>query len=197
MAETFDSAAEAIEAWEDDNGVELDDEQFEHLTRLVEQTADAEGEATVADVVDRWQAEQDEPDQHEQDNEPDQPDPFTRDVAAEYERLESKLGRKLTQREVDAVAERLAEQAVRFDDISAEAALDDYHEQGGRKYDLDNAQDRRAWMTERIQDRRAAEQPEDDDREYDLDNRTDRVDYMAQRHSGQEFEDIEVPDEAA
>jgi hypothetical protein len=96
----------------------------------------------------------------------------------------------------------MVEQAHRYDEISAQEALDDYHSQGGRKLDLDNGtnqsrrEDRRAFMTERLNDTRADEEPEDNNREYDLDNHKDRVDYAVERLNGTEFQDAE-PDEAA
>ncbi|HEX5575347.1 MAG TPA: hypothetical protein VFX42_05690 [Gemmatimonadales bacterium] len=111
----------------------------------------------------------------------------------EYQRLENTLGRKLTQREVEAIASGLAEQAERYDQINAEAALKDYHEQGGKKLDVDNNKyDRQAWMVERLQDSRTANEPNNSDGEYDLDDKKDRIACMTERLNGTEFDEVEV-----
>jgi hypothetical protein len=91
------------------------------------------------------------------------------------------------------------DQGLRTGQIDAQAALDDYHEQGGRKLDLDGGTnesrraDRRAWMNERLQDSRAANEPDDDsNREFNMDSHKDRVDFMTARLKGEEFVEVDA-----
>lgn len=190
-----------VAALEDDYGIELTEEEADAVAaQLQDGYTDEQLQAAFQQVAADQLDAGDEPGQYDEEAPPLHEDPeFLKDVRREYNRIEQTRGYPLTQREVDALAERFAEQAERYGEISGQDALADYHEHGGRKYDVDNNRhDRRAWMTERFNDQRAANQSEDDsDRLYDMDDRRDRVDYMAQRAQGAEFDDVEVPDEAA
>jgi hypothetical protein len=81
----------------------------------------------------------------------------------------------------------MVEQYTRNGELAAEAALTDYHEQGGKQLDTDTRQGRRAFMVERYQDANPA--PDNSDRTFNLDNKQDRLAYMAERMNGTELAD--------
>ena len=121
---------------EDEYGVELSDEAIAaiHEASTADGFTEEATEAAFAEIAS--EADQDQWDSDEPVYEPDPDDGFEEDTQRDWARIQGKLGRQLTQREVAAISDGLAEQHQRGQDISAEAALKDYHEQGGKQLDV-------------------------------------------------------------
>jgi hypothetical protein len=176
---------------EDHYGVSLDEQDFDALVAAVEQAHDVE--PTLAELADALEAAELFEHAYETEGEDEPEDPKFRElIEREYEALERKLDRSLTEREADAIAKGLEDQDARGQELSAEQALNGYRDSGGKVHDLDTRAGRTAWMAERLAEGRTETAPDNSDREYDLDDRKDRIDYMAARLNGQEFGEVEV-----
>lgn len=82
-------------------------------------------------------------------------------------------------------------------DVNGEAALEEFKKSGGEVHDISTDQGRVKWITERWQEERAANAPDNSDHVYDLAKDEDRHAFYAERLRGVEFEDAEPVDEAA
>jgi hypothetical protein len=96
----FDTPEDAIEAWEDEHGVELDQEQFEYLADQLEASVEANGEASVAEIVSQWQQEQAAPSEQEQWTVAEIQ--FINNQLADYER---QTGRQFTAQEIQRLGD--------------------------------------------------------------------------------------------
>jgi hypothetical protein len=209
--EDFAAFAQHVAHLQEQYGVELTDEGAEDLIAKVVAngfTADATEEAFAGiaaeagveppdsgeeyDTMDDYTAGDYEP--------PPPPDRVTAVnaiVEKELDRLKTKLGRSFTEREMEAIHERLLDTAMRHDHLGTEANFDaeaalnaHYEERGERAPDQWKRQDWVQYGVERMEEAERAEKADEEPRDLDLDKHADRVEYMAGRLEGKEYVDV-------
>lgn len=162
--EGFDSAQEAVADWAERTGYRLDDRQFAALSGLAEEVAQAEGEVVIDDLVDRIvsgaqqqaaQAAQQPytgPEYYEpRDPDADAQEAWDGEFESGLQRLEGKLGRQLTQAEV----ERLWEAEPDEGQPDPAATFEHLHPDGdpfSAKARARNSDARRQWIAEGVEE---------------------------------------------
>lgn len=188
-----------VAALEAEHGVELSDEGKMALVAHIGEygfnpDATRQGFADIAAAITGAGADYEEPEGDYVEGEPslDADEQFMADMTTDLERLQAKLGRQLTERELAGIEERMGEGMRKLGILGAdpEAALESFYGEQGRSVpDMDNRAARVAYQVERVQDaERAAKADEPQDHAWDLDNRADRQAYMAHRFNGGEVE---------
>jgi hypothetical protein len=128
------------------------------------------------------------------------------EVSEEGARIEQRLGRPLTEGEVEAIADGVMRNIERGDELSVdEAAFDEYCESSGRgRLDLDHEADRRQFYTERLAEQNAAhearealERAEQAERRagFDPGDPDDHVRYIAEYGEGEPRIELDLDNE--
>ena len=174
--EGFDSPEDAIEAWEDANGVELDEDQFENLVHHLNLKAGQDGEEQAGEdpAVQAWETS------------------FNNGV----ERLAQKLDRKLLKSEVEQLKDKLPADV--DGDLDVLGVWNDTLGPDGDPYDQSTSNGRTKFMAELTNERHLEESPPPDTVKMPTDDapREERQEFMAARMAGAEVAEPEQTEPA-
>jgi hypothetical protein len=202
--EGYDSAEEAVQAWEEENGVELDDDQFEAVAGLVEARAEEDGEASVDEVLEEAQYHADmdarlssleqsigmaaEAEQYDQNiaELQEATDAWDESFEGGVQRVEQELGRKLLEKERDQLRDQLPDAT--DDDLDVLGTWKETLGRNGDQYDHSTDNGRRQFMAERF--RENDEPPPETVKPLSPDaTDAERTEYMAARMNGAEIDE--------
>jgi hypothetical protein len=173
----------------DNAGIELDDED---LRAIFEESQAGGFNASATEAAFDSHFDWDDDDDDFEDDEADEEtadERLIRHVTDDAHRLSAELGRRLTAREQQVIAQGALEQAERYGQVNAEEALDDhYRATGARRPDTNTQEGRGEYYRQRLEELNPPSEP-DPDREYDLSNTDDRHAFLGARLNGAEFEE--------
>lgn len=154
---------------------------------ILAEAAEAEGDEDADTVEDDY-----EPSWEDEDSSPEAAEQFEADLHADLGRLQTKLGRKLTERELAGMEQHMGEAMRKVGAMGADAetALENYYAAEGRTApDLGKREDRIDYMAERMREGGTTEA--DAPTAFDMDTHEGRVAFMEHRLNGGEVEYVE------